>query len=164
MPLVPALLLGSLALAAWWRQRLPPPRPAGPLAAAAGFHHPTRRFLGREVDAGEPLTAHRRGHRLTMTEHTRPTGPGDADYTLQVSASLRHPPPADLTAWLARHPSVEARLQAASQGIYIDWAADRASREAHFTWGDPRSFDWTGPRLEACLEALVDLATALDAR
>ncbi len=78
----------------------------------------------------------RRGRELTLVEHARPTGPGDADLSLVVRARLRRPlhrERLELEAWLVTHPAWRARLQ--EEGSGVRWDLARQARGIAFTWG-----------------------------
>lgn len=44
------------------------------------------------------------------------------------------------------------------------WRLAPDAREVGFVWRDPRVVEWSTPRLQACVQALVDLTEALDAK
>ena len=156
------LVVGAATLGViWWRNSRPPVTAAPPFAAVVGFRRRQKSFLGRDHDAGEPPFVEVRGRRVTLSEDSRPTGPGDAEMWLDLATELRRPTAGlDLTAWLAQHPAVSQRLDAA--GPSCRWEIRGASAVCH--WDDPRALDWTSDRLKVCVEALVDLAESLDAR
>ncbi len=161
----PLVIVGVVVVAVgWWRRSRPPRREVPALLAALGFRHQRRRFPGRGYDAGEPALTTRRGYTISATQHERPIGPGDVDISLHVGLRLQRRAPSGLAPWLALHPPLDRRLRDAGEGLVMRWELAPDGHQLGFVWGDPRCFEWTAPRLDACIGALLDLAISLDAR